>query len=72
MHNIHQLSEAVSGTQHLAFYLTTGRLHILCGVCAHLAAIVGLHTFCWWLTLQRGRPALAFAAALDFSLTPGV
>jgi hypothetical protein len=66
MHSIRQIIETVSGKLHLAFRLATDRLHTLPGFRARLAAKVGLHNFCCWLNLQRGRPALAFADLVDF------
>ena len=72
MHGIRQIIETVSGKLHLVFRLATDRLHTLPGFRARLAAEIGLHNFCGWLNLQLGRPALAFADLLDFSLTPNV
>lgn len=66
MHGIRQVIESVSGKLHLAFRLATDRLHTVPGFRARLAAKVGLHNFCCWLNLQRGRPAMAFADFLDF------
>ena len=66
MHTIRQVIESVSGKLHLAFRLATDRLHTVPGFRARLAAKGGLHNFCCWLNLQRGRPAMAFADLLDF------
>ena len=72
MRGIRQVIETVSGKLHLVFRLATNRLHTWQGFRARLAAKVGLHTFCCWLNTQRGRPPMAFADLIDFSLTPSI
>jgi hypothetical protein len=47
------------------FGLAHERPHTLAGLRARLAAKVALHPFCRWLTVQLGRPPLAFADLLD-------
>lgn len=66
MHGIRQVIETVSGKLHLAFRLSTDRLHTLPGFRARLAAKVALHNFCCWLNSQLGRPPMAFADLIDF------
>jgi hypothetical protein len=63
---LRQIVETVYDKLHYTFRLLRERPHEMSGLRARLAAKVALHHFCIWLTVQLGRPRLAFADLVDW------
>jgi hypothetical protein len=64
--SLREIVETVHDRLLATFRLEHERPHALRGLQARLAAKVGLHNFCCWLNLQKGRPALVNADLVDW------